>query len=128
MLETLPSQTSSSTRTATLAGATLREPPGGPAGLPQTAQSLRTIRRLVRDDQVCVLTFDRPGSSANIFDQRTLAELEQEIDFVAKASNLKGLVFTSAKNSIFIAGADLKSLSEVSLGEIRELIEQGQRV
>jgi len=66
----------------------------------------------VRDDQICVLTFDRPGSAANIFDRRTLQELEEELGFIASASQLKGLIITSAKSSIFIAGADLKSMND----------------
>src|SRR5206468_11220970 len=60
----------------------------------------RTIQRFTRDDGICVLTFDRPNSTANIFDRRTLMELLEELDFVAAASQLKGLVLTSAKRSI----------------------------
>jgi 3-hydroxyacyl-CoA dehydrogenase/enoyl-CoA hydratase/3-hydroxybutyryl-CoA epimerase len=93
------------------------------------ARSQRTIQRSLRDDQICVLTFDRPGSSANIFDRRTLTELGEELDFIAGAPSLKGVILTSAKRSIFIAGADLKSMSEASsLEEVRGLIELGQTV
>ncbi len=89
----------------------------------------RTIRRSLRDDQICVLTFDRPDSSANIFDRRTLTELGEELDFIAGEPQLKGLIITSAKRSIFVAGADLKSMSEASsIEEVRELIELGQTV
>src|ERR1700722_5437793 len=94
-----------------------------------TAKSQRTILRSVRDDQICVLTFDRPDSSANIFDRRTLTELREELDFIAGSPEFKGLILTSAKRSIFIAGADLKSMSEAaSPDEVRELIELGQTV
>jgi 3-hydroxyacyl-CoA dehydrogenase/enoyl-CoA hydratase/3-hydroxybutyryl-CoA epimerase len=88
----------------------------------------RTVKLNVRIDQVCVLTFDRPGSAANIFDRRTLLELEEELEFIAGCKDLKGLVLTSAKPAIFIAGADLRAMSEASSEEIRELIELGQRV
>jgi len=89
----------------------------------------RTIQRSIRDDQICVLTFDRPGSSANIFDLRTLNETAEELDFVAGASQLKGLIIVSAKRSIFIAGADLHMMSAAaSPDEVRELIELGQKV
>jgi enoyl-CoA hydratase/carnithine racemase len=81
-------------------------------------ESLRTMRRAVRDDNVCVLTFDRTGSSANIFDRATLAELRQELDFLENASHLKGVIFISAKPAIFIAGLDLKTIGEdASAGE-----------
>jgi 3-hydroxyacyl-CoA dehydrogenase/alkylation response protein AidB-like acyl-CoA dehydrogenase/enoyl-CoA hydratase/carnithine racemase len=93
------------------------------------ARSQRTIQRSLRDDQICVLTFDRPDSSANIFDRRTLTELGEELAFIAGEPSLKGVILTSAKRSIFIAGADLKSMSEASsIDEVRELIELGQTV
>src|SRR5262249_4445030 len=103
--------------------------PDGPATTSSPEQSRRTIQRFVREDQICVLTFDRPASAANIFDRRTLVELAEEIDLIAAASQLKGLVITSAKRSIFIAGVDLKAINAgVSLEDVRQLIELGQRV
>jgi len=87
------------------------------------------IKREIRDDQICVLTFDRPDSAANIFDAQTLTELGEHLEFVAKSPELKGLILTSAKRSIFIAGADLKSMSQAaSADDIRKLIELGQNV
>src|SRR4051812_27841381 len=89
----------------------------------------RTLRRLVRDDGICILTFDRPASSANIFDRRALIELGEELDSIAADSQIKGLVLTSAKRSIFIAGADIKAMSEnASPEDIRKLVELGQDV
>jgi 3-hydroxyacyl-CoA dehydrogenase/enoyl-CoA hydratase/3-hydroxybutyryl-CoA epimerase len=88
-----------------------------------------TIRKSVRDDGICILTFDRPASSANIFDRRALTELGEEIDAIASDSKIKGLVLTSAKRSIFIAGADIKAMSENALPEdIGTLVELGQDV
>src|SRR5262249_25466024 len=89
----------------------------------------RNIQRTIRDDQICVLTFDRPGSAANIFDPNTLKEPGEELDCIAASTQLKGLIITSAKRSIFIAGADLKMMTEGASPEsVRELIELGQRV
>lgn len=87
----------------------------------------RHIRRLVRGDGICVLTFDRPGSSANIFDRATLEELRQELDFIVSAPEVKGVILVSAKPAIFIAGVDLHCLAEnTPQAEIRELLEFGQ--
>jgi 3-hydroxyacyl-CoA dehydrogenase/enoyl-CoA hydratase/3-hydroxybutyryl-CoA epimerase len=87
------------------------------------------IQREVGDDQICVLTFDRHASSANIFDAATLNELSEQLDFVENETSLKGLIITSAKKSIFIAGADLKTLmSQAATGEMRAFIAEGQRV
>lgn len=87
------------------------------------------IKREIREDRLCVLTFDRPDSAANIFDAQTLTELGDHLDFVAKTADLKGLILTSAKRSIFIAGADLKSMTQgASVDSVRKLVELGQNV
>jgi 3-hydroxyacyl-CoA dehydrogenase/alkylation response protein AidB-like acyl-CoA dehydrogenase/enoyl-CoA hydratase/carnithine racemase len=76
-----------------------------------------------------VLTLDRPGSAANIFDRRALVELGEELDSIEAATGLKGLIITSAKRSIFVAGADLKSINEnPSPAAVNELVELGQSV
>ncbi|HEV2455332.1 MAG TPA: hypothetical protein VGY98_13795, partial [Verrucomicrobiae bacterium] len=73
---------------------------------------MATFHRTIRDDGICLLTLDRAGSSANIFDPATLEELRAELDFIeSQSGKLKGVVFASAKRSIFIAGLDLKSCS-----------------
>jgi len=87
------------------------------------------IRRETGDDHICVLTFDRPDSGANIFDAATLDELNEQLDAVEKDASLRGLILASAKKSIFIAGADLKTLLQgAKTGEMREFIERGQQV
>src|SRR5438128_6680810 len=87
------------------------------------------IRREIGDDQICLLTFDRPDSAANIFDAATLDELNEHLDFVENERSLCGVIITSAKKSIFIAGADLKTLLEqAQTGDMRAFIAQGQRI
>src|SRR5437773_4095608 len=87
------------------------------------------IRRETGDDHICVLTFDRPNSGANIFDAATLDELNEHLDAIEKDTSLRGLIIASAKKSIFVAGADLKTLLEAAkTGEMRGFIERGQQV
>src|SRR6266496_967082 len=87
------------------------------------------IRREIGDDHVCVLAFDRPESGANIFDAATLDELNEHLDFVENESSLRGLIITSAKKSIFVAGADLKTLLKLAqTGDLRAFIAEGQRI
>jgi 3-hydroxyacyl-CoA dehydrogenase/enoyl-CoA hydratase/3-hydroxybutyryl-CoA epimerase len=87
------------------------------------------IQREIGDDRVCILTFDRPESGANIFDVPTMSELSEHVDFIEKDSSLRGLIISSAKKSIFIAGADLKTLlKQAQSGQLREFIAEGQRV
>src|SRR3954447_3356648 len=87
------------------------------------------IRRDINDNGVCVLTFDRPNSGANIFDAATMRDLSGQLDFIEKESGLKGVIVISAKKSIFIAGADLKTLlKQAQTGEMRAFIADGQVV
>jgi 3-hydroxyacyl-CoA dehydrogenase/enoyl-CoA hydratase/3-hydroxybutyryl-CoA epimerase len=87
------------------------------------------IQREVGNDRVCVLTFDRPESGANIFDARTMQELGEHIDAIERHGSLRGLIITSAKKAIFVAGADLKTLlKQAPTGEMRGFIAEGQRV
>src|SRR5258707_5554696 len=87
------------------------------------------IRREIADDHVCLLTFDRPDSGANIFDAATLDELNEHLDLVENDASLRGLIIESAKKSIFIAGADLKTLlQQAQSGDMRAFIARGQRI
>jgi len=77
------------------------------------------------EDGVAIVTFDRPGSSANILDTLTLCALERMLDRLAADESLRGVVFISAKPAVFIAGADLKELAAARNRE--DLIGLGQR-
>jgi len=86
------------------------------------------IRRETGDDHICLITFDRPDSGANIFDAATLDELDEHLSVVEKDTSLRGLIIASAKKSIFVAGADLKTLLQgAKTGEMRRFIERGQQ-
>src|ERR1700704_3410225 len=81
------------------------------------------------DHGICLLTFDRPESGANIFDAATLSDLDQQLNFIEEEDSLKGVVILSAKKSIFIAGADLKTLlKQAQTGGLRAFIAEGQRI
>lgn len=87
------------------------------------------IRREIGDDGICVLTFDRPESGANIFDAPTMENLREHMDAIEKDGSIKGLIVTSAKKSIFIAGADLKTLlKQAQTDGMRSFIAEGQKV
>src|SRR5437867_10382765 len=87
------------------------------------------IRREIGDDQICLLTFDRPESGANIFDAATLDELNENLEFVQNDASLRGLIIASVKKSIFIAVAGLKTLLQhAQSGEMRAVIAIGQQI
>ena len=88
----------------------------------------QNIQREVSDAGITILTFDRPNSTANIFDQQTLGELNAHLDFLESEKSLKGLIVRSAKSKIYIAGADLNAFTqEISAERIAMVIEQGQK-
>ncbi|HSU86253.1 MAG TPA: 3-hydroxyacyl-CoA dehydrogenase NAD-binding domain-containing protein, partial [Chthoniobacterales bacterium] len=89
-----------------------------------------TIRREVDNDGVCLLIFDRPDSGANVFDSAALRDLGAQLDFIEQEQpSLEGVIVTSAKKSIFIAGADLQTLlQKAQTGEMRDFIAKGQRI
>ncbi len=96
--------------------------------MPATVSSTM-IRSEIDDDHICLLTFDRPDSGANIFDAATLNELNEHFDLIEHDGSVRGLIIASAKKSIFIAGADLKTLlKQAQSGEMGDFIAHGQRI
>lgn len=90
--------------------------------------NLTNIRRETDANGISIVTFDRLGSSANIFDRATMEELAQQIEAIAADAQVRGVVLISAKPSIFIAGADLNALASLKEGELDAFIERGQLV
>ena len=86
------------------------------------------IKLAIREtESVAVVTLDRMNSGANIFDVETLNELNQTLDAIPPG--IRGVVFISAKNSIFIAGADINQLANVkSEAELLDIVKLGQQV
>jgi 3-hydroxyacyl-CoA dehydrogenase/enoyl-CoA hydratase/3-hydroxybutyryl-CoA epimerase len=86
------------------------------------------LRREVLDDAIALLTFDKPESTANIFDQATFDELNEQLNFLETEKTLRGLIIRSAKPKIYIAGADLKGFTaSLNAERLAFLVEQGQK-
>jgi 3-hydroxyacyl-CoA dehydrogenase/enoyl-CoA hydratase/3-hydroxybutyryl-CoA epimerase len=79
-------------------------------------------------DGIAVLTFDRPKSSANIFDSATLRELDGHLAALEARTDLKGVVLISAKARIFIAGADLNEFAGVTPEQFGGVVDLGHQV
>jgi enoyl-CoA hydratase/carnithine racemase len=91
---------------------------------------MTTLSLDVRPDGVAVLTFDQPGSKANVLTDQVWAEFEAAIDSLASRTDVRGLVLASAKPGIFIAGADLKLLGDAAGPNdpaVRAFIDRGNR-
>jgi 3-hydroxyacyl-CoA dehydrogenase / enoyl-CoA hydratase / 3-hydroxybutyryl-CoA epimerase len=77
---------------------------------------------------ICWLYFDKQDSSANVFSRETVAELT---DLITQIENepISGLVIGSAKETGFIAGADITEFQGISdLEEVTATAKLGQRL
>ncbi len=86
---------------------------------------MQTIDRTILGDGTCVLTFDRPDSPVNIFDVPTLKELDAHLGNLA---DVRTLILTSAKKSVFVAGADIHLFQKMSMEELTAFVDIGQAV
>jgi len=74
------------------------------------------------------ITFDQPDSKVNVLNAATLMALDKMLDEL-KTKSLTALIIQSAKKDIFIAGADIKeieNITEASDGKVKA--QAGQRV
>ena len=58
------------------------------------------------DNGIAEMIFDLQGESVNKFNSKTVKELEEAVDLLDDADDVKGLLITSAK-PVFIVGADI---------------------
>jgi len=89
---------------------------------------MNSIYREMIDENFCVLRFDQAEVQVNLFNLGTLTELDGHLRDIAADRSIKGVVFISAKDRVFHAGADLHSLQNQDAAALRRLIERGQEV
>ncbi len=78
---------------------------------------------------IATLYFDTPESKANVFSQDTLEAFEAHIDTLSKDGSLKALFLESAKEDIFIAGADIHEIKLAKDAKsIEAFVKKGQEV
>jgi 3-hydroxyacyl-CoA dehydrogenase / enoyl-CoA hydratase / 3-hydroxybutyryl-CoA epimerase len=82
-----------------------------------------------RSDGIAVLTFDIPNEKVNKLTTLAMNELDRLLDELAADQQIKALVIRSGKPAIFIAGADIaeiRDITDTARGE--ELSRRGQAV
>jgi 3-hydroxyacyl-CoA dehydrogenase/enoyl-CoA hydratase/3-hydroxybutyryl-CoA epimerase len=72
-----------------------------------------TLRVDQQPDGVAVLWIDVPGRPVNVFNHQLLTDLDSALDRVAAESAIDIVVVRSAKATGFLAGADLRSFTQV---------------
>lgn len=81
------------------------------------------------DNGIATLNFDLEGSAVNILSSDVLRALGAKIDELNKNQDIKLLKFTSAKEGIFIAGADISQIESLKdEEEAYDLVREGQQV
>lgn len=90
----------------------------------------RAVHFIVGSDDVARITFDRPNSKANTLSRDVWSELADVCRQLRDRSNLVGLILKSAKDGIWLAGADVRELAALpdEPGPARELVAQGLEV
>ena len=80
------------------------------------------------NDGVAWVWLDKQDASANTLGREIMEELNECIGEL-ESSSPKAVIFTSAKSSGFIAGADITEFTKVTTpDEVYELVRQGQQV
>lgn len=86
------------------------------------------FRLEVDADGIAWITFDLPGTSANLLSERTLRELDDVLEEIELEPSIHALVIQSAKDKVFVAGADLKAVRAQPPVKVGHLIRLGQEV
>jgi enoyl-CoA hydratase len=74
--------------------------------------------RVEREDGVAVVTIDRPDA-LNALNRAVLEELRERLHELAEDRDVRVVVLTGAGDRAFIAGADIKEMSEMSVDQGR---------
>jgi enoyl-CoA hydratase len=82
---------------------------------------------LEKQGPIGVLTISRP-KQLNALNSRTLMELYGAVGEASSAEEIRVLVITGAGDKAFVAGADIKEMSDLSVQEARAFSELGHRV
>ncbi len=83
----------------------------------------------MNDTGVGEILFDYEGHDVNLLSEEVLLELEAVLEKVTESSELKILLFKSAKKGIFIAGADIKEIKGLrNHSEALDKVRQGRRI
>ncbi|MES2824692.1 MAG: fatty acid oxidation complex subunit alpha FadB [Pseudomonadota bacterium] len=72
----------------------------------------KTLSLVKHADAIAEIIFDLQGESVNKFNLLAVAELEQVLSLLEQATDIKGLLITSAKD-VFIVGADVMEFGAV---------------
>lgn len=85
----------------------------GSSGNIRTLDLLMSLTLVVRNN-IATIIFDHPESKVNILTSEVMKNLNSILEEIKGKSSLEAVIFLSAKKDIFIAGADIKEIEEIS--------------
>ena len=91
-------------------------PPPGKTGIKETTETRMTFQNFSIEtdtDGIALVTWNMPGRSMNVIDEKVIEELAAIAEQVAIDGAVKGAVLTSGKDA-FCGGADLTMLETLS--------------
>lgn len=81
------------------------------------------------DNKIATLMFDMPDSNVNLLSISVMQELESHLDKLKSQKDIDALLFKSAKEGIFIAGADISEIQSLNdEQEAHDIVKQGQMI
>ena len=91
------------------------------------SQDFETLLLATDGQGICTLTINRP-QKMNALNRQVLAELDEAIDTIKDDYKINALVITGAGEKAFVAGADIKELSNLDPESGKKLSHKGQRI
>ena len=90
---------------------------------------MSSILKLRIDKEFAIIEFDQPDSKVNVLSAQVMKDLEEVIAQLEGRGDLKGLCIVSEKPDIFIAGADIKEIENITLkAEAEVKAKEGQKI
>lgn len=82
-----------------------------------TSKAASGALELTVEDGIGWLTLDLPGEKVNKLSSAVMTSLSETLSELARRNDLEGIVIRSAKDGIFIAGADVREIREITRRE-----------
>ena len=76
--------------------------------------TLENLRYETDNQGIATITWDMPGRPVNVLSEATMSEFSECVEKALDDDSVKGIVITSAKPGMFVAGADLSMLAGAS--------------
>lgn len=85
------------------------------------------VKYSVDDDKIAIVTINRPDAM-NAFNSDVVGELQDCFDGICENDSVRAVIVTGAGEKAFVAGADIKEMTDLNSVEAREFALRGQKL